>query len=95
MADRPESLAQLDRYFLAATMAHEYANDLHCELAELHADDVHTRKLLSESAAVASKTCRGWSAICAAWNANGADRSYSIRAKQSGPLGCSRLVGQT
>jgi hypothetical protein len=55
MADRPESLAQLDRYFLAATIAHEYADDLHYELAELHADDIHTRKLLSESAAVVLK----------------------------------------
>jgi|GEM_PF-4860483 hypothetical protein len=44
-----------DRYFLAATIVHEYANDLHCELAEMHADDVHARKLLSESAAVVLK----------------------------------------
>lgn len=55
MTGRPGPLEQLDRYFLAATIAHEYADDLHCELAELHADDVHTRKLLSESAAVVLK----------------------------------------
>ena len=50
MADRPEPLAQLDLHFLAARIAHEYAADLHYELAELHADDAHTRKLLSDSA---------------------------------------------
>lgn len=42
----------LDLHFLAARIAHEYAADLHYELAELHADDVHTRKLLSDSANV-------------------------------------------
>jgi hypothetical protein len=52
MADRPAPLAELDGYFGAATIAHEYADDLHWELAELHADDVHTRKLLADSAAV-------------------------------------------
>lgn len=55
MTERPGPLEQLHRYFLAATIAHEYADDLHCELAELHADDVHTRKLLRESAAVVLK----------------------------------------
>jgi hypothetical protein len=55
MAERPEPLAQLDLHFLAARIAHEYADDLHYELAELHADDVHTQKLLSESAAVVLK----------------------------------------
>jgi hypothetical protein len=52
MADRPEPLAQLDLHFLAARIAHEYADDLHHELAELHADDAHTRKLLSDSASL-------------------------------------------
>ena len=52
MADRPEPLKQLDLHFLAARIAHEYADDLHYELAELHADDAHTRKLLSDSANV-------------------------------------------
>jgi uncharacterized protein (DUF2267 family) len=55
MTERPEPLETLDRYFLAATIAHEYAADLHHELAELHADDAHTRKLLSESAEVVLK----------------------------------------
>ncbi|MGH2878029.1 MAG: hypothetical protein ACRDK4_00245 [Solirubrobacteraceae bacterium] len=55
MADRPGPLAQLDRYFLAATIAHEYAAGIHRRLVELHADDVHTRKLLSESATVILK----------------------------------------
>jgi hypothetical protein len=45
-------LRQLDRYFAAATIAHEYVADLHRELAELHADNAHTRELLGESAAV-------------------------------------------
>jgi hypothetical protein len=52
MADRLEPLQGLDGYFAAATIAHEYADDLHWELAELHADDVHTCKLLADSAAV-------------------------------------------
>jgi hypothetical protein len=52
MAERPEPLEELDGYFAAATMAHEYADDLHYKLVALHADDDHTRKLLSESAAV-------------------------------------------
>ncbi len=52
MTERPEPLRQLDLYFLAARIAHEYADDLHYELAELHAADVHTRKLLSDSANV-------------------------------------------
>jgi hypothetical protein len=55
MTDRPSPLEQLDGYFIAATIAHEYAADLHWELADLHADDVHTRKLLSESADVILK----------------------------------------
>jgi hypothetical protein len=55
MTKRPEPLEHLDRYFLAATIAHEYAADLHLELGELHVDDVHTRKLLSESAEVILK----------------------------------------
>ena len=42
----------LDAYFAAATMAHEYADDLHYKLATLQADDLHTRKLLADSADV-------------------------------------------
>jgi hypothetical protein len=53
MIDRPEPLARLDRYFAAARIAHEYASDLHRELVELDAADVHTRELLRESAAAA------------------------------------------
>jgi hypothetical protein len=32
MAERPGPLLQLDRYFAAATIAHEYIADLHREL---------------------------------------------------------------
>jgi hypothetical protein len=52
MAERPRPLKQLDRYFAAATIAHEYIADLHRELAALHQDSAHTRELLRESAAV-------------------------------------------
>jgi hypothetical protein len=51
MADRPGPFGQLDRYFAAATIAHEYVADLHRELIELHADNIHTRELLGESTA--------------------------------------------
>jgi hypothetical protein len=50
---RPRSLAIVDSYFAAARIAHEYAFDLHRELAELDAADGHTRELLHESAVVA------------------------------------------
>jgi len=46
----PGRSKQLDRYFAAATIAHEYIADLHRELAALHQDSVHTRELLRESA---------------------------------------------
>jgi hypothetical protein len=52
MAERPGPLRQLDRYFAAATIAHEYIADLHRELAALHQDRAHTRELLREAAAV-------------------------------------------
>lgn len=52
MTERPEALEQVDRYFLAARIAHQYAAGIHRQLVELDADGAHTRKLLSESAAV-------------------------------------------
>jgi len=52
MIDRPGPLGQLDGYFAAARIAHEYVADLHRELVELDAAGEHTRKLLRESAAV-------------------------------------------
>jgi hypothetical protein len=52
MTERPEPLENLDRYFLAARIAHQYAAGIHRQLVELDADGAHTRKLLSESAAV-------------------------------------------
>jgi hypothetical protein len=52
MAERPGPLLQLDRYFAAATIAHEYIADLHRELVALGEDDEQTREALGESAAV-------------------------------------------
>ncbi len=52
MIDRPGPLGQLDGYFAAARIAHEYVADLHRELVELDAAGNHTRELLRESAAV-------------------------------------------
>jgi hypothetical protein len=52
MINRPGPLGQLDGYFAAARIAHEYVADLHRELVELDAADDHTRELLLESAAV-------------------------------------------
>jgi hypothetical protein len=52
MANRPEPVGRLDRYFAAATIAHEYVADLHRELVELRAYDVQTQELLGESASV-------------------------------------------
>ncbi len=52
MTERPGPLEQLDRHFLAATVAHEYAAGIHRRLVELGADGAHTRKLLSDSANV-------------------------------------------
>lgn len=52
MIDRPGPLGQLDGYFAAARIAHEYVADMHRELVELHAAGDHTRELLRESAAV-------------------------------------------
>ena len=49
---RPGSLGQLDRFFAAATIAHEYISDLHRELVALHEDTERTHELLGESAAV-------------------------------------------
>lgn len=48
---RPLDLA--DRHLAAATIAHEYAYDLHRELVELNAADERSRALLSESATLA------------------------------------------
>jgi hypothetical protein len=52
MIDRPRPLEQLDGYFAAARIAHEYVADMHRELVELDAADDHTRTRLRESAAV-------------------------------------------
>lgn len=52
MVERPEPLGRLDRYFAAATLAHEYIADLHRELTALHHDSERTRELLRESAAM-------------------------------------------
>jgi predicted metal-dependent hydrolase len=52
MAERPAPLEQLDRYFAATTIAHEYIADLHRELAALQQDSERTWELLRESAAV-------------------------------------------
>jgi len=52
MIERPGPLGQLDGYFAAARIAHEYVADLHRELVELDAAGDHTRELLRESATV-------------------------------------------
>ncbi|HTR88475.1 MAG TPA: hypothetical protein VMG62_00020 [Solirubrobacteraceae bacterium] len=52
---RPQPLRELDRYFAAARIAHEYVSDLHRELVELETADDYTRELLRESAAVIVK----------------------------------------
>jgi hypothetical protein len=52
MIDRPGPLGQLDGYFAAARIAHEYVADMHRELVELDAASDHTRELLRESAGV-------------------------------------------
>lgn len=52
MMDRPGPLGQLDGYFAAARIAHEYVADMHRELVELDAAGDHTRELLRESAGV-------------------------------------------
>lgn len=51
-SERPESLQLLDRYFSAATIAHEYIADLHRELVALGQDDEQRRERLDESAAL-------------------------------------------
>lgn len=53
MVERPASLAQLDRFFAAATIAHEYIADLHRELVTLGQDSERTWELLNDSASVA------------------------------------------
>ncbi len=50
MTARPATLARLDRDFAAATIAHEYAADLHRELVALHQHSERTSELLGESA---------------------------------------------
>jgi hypothetical protein len=52
VTERPGPLAQLDRYFAAATIAHEYVSELHRELAALGEDNRETQKLLRESASI-------------------------------------------
>ncbi len=52
MVERPGPLRHLDRYFAAATIAHEYIADLHRQLSALHQDSEQTRELLRASAAV-------------------------------------------
>jgi hypothetical protein len=59
MTERPDPFAALDRYFAAATIAHEYLAELHRELGALGADSAHTRALLGESAAVVTKRMPG------------------------------------
>ena len=53
MADRPEPFTQLDRYFAAARIAHEYVGDIFQELVRLDRADAHAPELLAESAAIA------------------------------------------
>ena len=55
MSERPDPFLALDRYFAAATIAHEYLADLHLELAALGTHSPHTRALLGESAAVVTE----------------------------------------
>jgi hypothetical protein len=52
MTERPYPFKALDRYFAAATIAHEYLADLHRELG---ADRAHKRALLGESATVVTE----------------------------------------
>ena len=62
MTERPDPFAALDRYFAAATIAHEYLAELHRALGALGAlgaDSAHTRALLGESAAVVTKRMPG------------------------------------
>lgn len=52
MADRLEELELVERYLEAARIAHESGFRIHRELVDIGADGEHTRKLLSESAAI-------------------------------------------
>lgn len=52
MTGRPCSLEQLNRYFAAATIAHEYVADMHRELAALGRSNDQTAELVRESAEV-------------------------------------------
>jgi hypothetical protein len=55
VTERPDPFAALDRFFAAATIAHEYVADLHRELGALGADSAHTRAPLGESAAIVTE----------------------------------------
>jgi hypothetical protein len=68
MAERPGPLRQLDRYFAAATIAHEYIADLHQELVMLEQDTDQTRRLLHESAEVVLSRMPDPRASCAGWS---------------------------
>jgi len=72
MADRPEPLELVDRYFLAARYAHQYAAGVHRQLVELDAADEETRKLLGESAAVVlqrmPRLAREWRGLEREWS---------------------------
>src|SRR4051794_29217530 len=72
MAELPDPLEQLDSYFAAATIAHEYAADLHQELAARGMDSEETRDLLGESGAIVTarmpELTREILALRAAWN---------------------------
>ena len=55
MSERLDPFAALDRYFAAATIAHEYLAELHRELGVFGADSAHARALLGESTAVVTE----------------------------------------
>lgn len=54
MADRPESLARIDRILAAARIAHEAIWDLHHQLVATDRADERTRRLLREAARIAT-----------------------------------------
>jgi hypothetical protein len=85
MIDRPGPLRDLDGYFAAARIAHEYVADLHRELVELDADDDHTRELLRGSAAVAAERMPVLSSRLRDLGANGTSKSCRIRWRPSAP----------
>jgi hypothetical protein len=98
MAHRPEPLELVDRYLLAARIAHQYAAGIHRQLVELDADGAHTRKLLSESAAVVlqrmPRLTREWRSLEREWSeqelldppkAECTMQALAVRSAQLGP----------